>query len=796
MRGDFSRLRFDPGQNYTAVLQQQGRVQLDSDGNEQRAIDEYLRRTETRDIVGSDGAPLHQAGFAISVTVDGRSLSIGAGRYYVEGLLCETAQIVDYTRQPYLIAAQPDIAVLLRELATGRSRALEVWLEAWQRLVTPIDDPCLREPALGEADTTVRVQTVWRVIAESVPIPAALGDAARDGEAFRILDCCTLMRLHLPVVETPGRLSAQTSPNPSQGSCLPSPNASYRGLENQLYRVEIHQGGLASQATFKWSRENASVVTRITQVSGSTVTVEGLGPDANLGFAAQQWVEITDDSDEFGAAPNQPGTLAQIKFVDAAHRQITLYQTAPAVDTDRGHAKLRRWDQTSTLATVSGLPCPTTAPVELENGIEVLFSADGTYAPGDHWLIPARTATGDIEWPPCGGDGAAFQPPHRIEIRRAPIACIHFDREKRAFVTESCRRLFPPLTELVPPSVADALHITGVSWANDDVMTLDQLLFKGLSVTFDQPPAMPVDARNFLVSLEVLLPAEQSERAFASIGTASLGAARSPVIIDGATNLSGTTVAWVVPRTIWLYLDQVLNGALRLAAENLFARARVVLKSRAVMQGSGTSAIYLDGQSFGTPGVRADQVTPRIDLRFPTGNQDRASDFESWFYVAPILLFNTFTIVPASVAVVRDPASGVTKVVDNSNNQPNPSGPAVTPTGTIVLNYPVLGDTVVALSLVNSAVQNVVRVPASVTVAKGSAQQTFPIQIVGNPGAVATKFDITATIVAPSGFQATSTAELTVTGFAQVILTGTTLNPTLLAQGLNVIADGPNKAKP
>ncbi len=52
MKGDFSRLRFDRARNYTSVLAQQGRVQLDSDANEQRAIDEYLRAIGLADIIG------------------------------------------------------------------------------------------------------------------------------------------------------------------------------------------------------------------------------------------------------------------------------------------------------------------------------------------------------------------------------------------------------------------------------------------------------------------------------------------------------------------------------------------------------------------------------------------------------------------------------------------------------------------------------------------------------------------------------------------------------------------------
>ena len=44
MKGDFSRQTFDPKKHYSAVLMQQGRVQLDADWNEQHAIDRHRSR--------------------------------------------------------------------------------------------------------------------------------------------------------------------------------------------------------------------------------------------------------------------------------------------------------------------------------------------------------------------------------------------------------------------------------------------------------------------------------------------------------------------------------------------------------------------------------------------------------------------------------------------------------------------------------------------------------------------------------------------------------------------------------
>ena len=70
------------------MLEQQGRVALDADANEQCAINDYLRTTETVDVVGAVGGPAGHAGFKIAVK--GGVIEIGAGRYYVEGYSAKT----------------------------------------------------------------------------------------------------------------------------------------------------------------------------------------------------------------------------------------------------------------------------------------------------------------------------------------------------------------------------------------------------------------------------------------------------------------------------------------------------------------------------------------------------------------------------------------------------------------------------------------------------------------------------------------------------------------------------------
>ena len=57
MKGEFSRLSFDPRKHYAGVLQQQGRVGLDSDWNEWVEIVLGKIGRLTRDVIGEGGRP-------------------------------------------------------------------------------------------------------------------------------------------------------------------------------------------------------------------------------------------------------------------------------------------------------------------------------------------------------------------------------------------------------------------------------------------------------------------------------------------------------------------------------------------------------------------------------------------------------------------------------------------------------------------------------------------------------------------------------------------------------------------
>lgn len=78
--------------------------------------------------------------------------------------------------------------------------------------------------------------------------------------------------------------------------------------------------------------------------------------------------------------------------------------------------------------------------------MQVSFT-DGTYRVGDYWVIPARAATGTIDWPPYPAEDDAAIPPFGWGRRFAPLALARRSGQGLAGIVDM-RALFPPLTEI------------------------------------------------------------------------------------------------------------------------------------------------------------------------------------------------------------------------------------------------------------------------------------------------------------------------------------------------------------
>lgn len=439
MKGDFSRDTFDSVKHFSRVLQQQGRVQLDADWNEQTAILLHYLRMLAADLIGPFAGPKELKGFEIS-PVKEDDFTIGKGRYYVDGILCENEQATSYK-------AQKDFPIDPEMRVEGTEYL--VYLDVWERHITALEDDYIREKALGGPDTATRTKVVWQVKIDNGkgdlidgPPTSLKSDAVRSGWKEWI------KRWQPPHL---GCLKARVGrrEEDSMDPCLTAPNAKYRGQENQLYRVEIHKGGSGGEATFKWSRDNGAVVSRV-ELSDTELIAE-----KPLGFAAGIWVELSNDGQELRG---EPGTL--VKLLKVEGDRFTLESSvSPHSGVPSGEVwptKARRWDQRKSDSLVpkddGAIDLKEDEWLDLENGIQIQFMSikksneEHHYRTGDYWLIPARVATGDIEWP-VNLDGAGKkppidgkvdpipQPPFGIRHHYAPLAILKTEER----LPESCR---------------------------------------------------------------------------------------------------------------------------------------------------------------------------------------------------------------------------------------------------------------------------------------------------------------------------------------------------------------------
>lgn len=284
------------------------------------------------------------------------------------------------------------------------------YLKVWERSVTAAEDPLLREVALGSAmpDTAARLKTVWQVL----PLPGTQLDLA-DGASK---DEVRAAFAKWATAQAPTARMAARSERPEHADedpCLVKPDSRYRGQENQMYRVEIHEGGAAEDATFKWSRENGSVTFPVDGLDGTWVELASLGSDDKLDLNVGDWVELVDTA---YTSRGEPLPLLRVEEVDLPGRRVRL-SGEPDPSAGRRpelHPFLRRWDQRSASRHGAG-PGRTKQPaaklrggalrieeggwLPLEDGVLVYFEPGRTYRAGDFWTVPARTATGNVEWP-------------------------------------------------------------------------------------------------------------------------------------------------------------------------------------------------------------------------------------------------------------------------------------------------------------------------------------------------------------------------------------------------------------
>lgn len=513
MKGDFSRDTFDPKKHFLRVLMQQGRVQIDADWNEQVSILLHYMQSLAADLLGPYAKPkgdfeiigegnLDKSGMPTSgydettwglkkkieeliAVSPNRSKELGAllkdfarlkeltdplengdfiigpGHYYVDGLLVENDKYLRYSEQseqqgyPFREDGVLDIKSIDVKIENG---ILFAYLDVWERHLAWYEEPSnyvpgMREAALGPygPDTATRSKVVWQVKVREVTNKEYPDKYFDEIKNILIHDSQCFMKA---MAQPPGTSRSNL--------CETNPKSKYRGPENHLYRVEIHRSGDAGTATFKWSRDNGSVVFPI--IDGTikfpenkmTVNLAHLGLDERFTLKKGDWVEFVHED---YILQNRAEPLLQVEEIDLQTMEVILVSKDNAKLPAREIFKqplLRRWDQFE-IAKPSGTGARTKLTnwgdftieenkwTELEDGILIQFVSPATsykteltheetrepikavYHTGDYWLIPARVATGNVEWPAGPNEQPKELPPHGIKHHYAPLASLSKD---------------------------------------------------------------------------------------------------------------------------------------------------------------------------------------------------------------------------------------------------------------------------------------------------------------------------------------------------------------------------------
>jgi hypothetical protein len=443
MASDRSRISYDAGQQYRSVVMQQGRVVTDPDLNEAQAILAEETRHEALDFVGPSGTP--DDGYAVSVPVGvtNSDFFISRGTMYVGGVRVSISDA--FYRQ------QPDwIAPAATEPKSFPAKEL-VWLELTEQEVSDLEDPDLREVALGGPDTAHRTRIVQRI--RRSPLPAtvtACSDAldaqiaawAAEGRSFDPLSGA----LSSPSFLTVGFAAAAGATSP----CEPVASGGFLGAENQLIRVRV-----VDQTHFAWSFDNASFlyrVDRVERVNNGTNNVDRLvlttlPVDEQHHPRQSQMVELLRPTTLLanGGFVTEPfGRMVAMSLpFDADRQALTLDAVLPpGYDTPVTAGQplfVRIWDEV--------LPFLRDKPVALGGtGIEVtLTRRSGVFPEGDFWTFAVRPGAATTVYPARYATG--LQRPEGPRRWACSLAMVDW-RSATNVVVNDCRRTFETLVEL------------------------------------------------------------------------------------------------------------------------------------------------------------------------------------------------------------------------------------------------------------------------------------------------------------------------------------------------------------
>lgn len=459
MKGDFSQWRFDPRENFTGVLQQQGKVLLDSDWNEHARINTSWQDQAGQDAIGPSVAAVPTAapaGFKVVaarvVTGSGTpyvEVDLLPGRVWADGILvhqapADPAAPLDPISRTALYLTPPiQTPAATPPPASPAANGLRdaVVLEVWREAVSGFQIPQrLLEPALGGVDTTERILTSSAI------------------RLLRLLPGEDCFSIHGKLKDNPalfGRITASLTPTTVvAGECPVVQGGGYVGLEHRLYRIEIANTNDGTPR-FKWSQWNGGLVgAGVFHTSGTDITIDieanrtAILTSGLTGF----YLEVVTFDAALGhwrASYGVPATLNPNGTIEIDTTQV-IFGTPPpdpsADPTDDPRSFFRLWNGIERLSDHLNVATPEELPDEL--GVHVSFEnpAAKVYRPGDYWTFTVRA--GDIG---SAENLLTNALPAGIEYHRVPLGIVTWSADldtSDGGEIHDCRRRFRPLSRL------------------------------------------------------------------------------------------------------------------------------------------------------------------------------------------------------------------------------------------------------------------------------------------------------------------------------------------------------------
>jgi hypothetical protein len=445
MATDIARRSFDPARHYTSVVSQQGRVSLEAEENEDRAIASDERRKEIIDIVGPAGTP--DDGYAISPAGPGDFI-VGPGTMYVGGIRVELDAPENYSDQRDWLDHDTDPD--WRPVVENPPPFEHVLLVLREHDVTATEDPMLREVALGGPDGAARSRILQHVERRTVK-GATCSEALREDLEHWTAEGLTFDPKSMELQSDSRLLVSWDGPPEPVNPCEPGQASGYLGAENQAIRIKIVAVDEKGALSVLWGWDNASFLYRATTDGGATPTltldrapvdayhqprtgqaVEVLRAAADLDATdgvVEGWVAALDGQFGLLSAPYNPDQMT-VQFPAALPTQYTDPK-------DTSQLFLRVWEG---LLTGIELGARVSIP---GTGISLTFStASQAIHIGDFWTLGLRPLTPEVVLPDVLLRQA--QPPDGPRQWACPLAVIGWSTGT-VRVVDDCRWHFPPL---------------------------------------------------------------------------------------------------------------------------------------------------------------------------------------------------------------------------------------------------------------------------------------------------------------------------------------------------------------